>query len=116
MYSSNTINANLAVASSAMTLNANYITSIQVSLDAFRSSIFDEVFNWGFYLIQGTLGLILAASLLLILGVIAIHCFDFYTCKTSAHLGWIAYGVTYFFVVILCFLFFSLGGISYQFC
>lgn len=115
-YSSNTIVSNLAVASSAMTLNANYMTSIQVSLDSFRSSMFDQVFNWGFYLIQGILGLVLAASLLFLLGIVAVHFFDFYTCKTSVHLGWVAYGVTYFGVVVLCFLFFSLGGVSYQFC
>lgn len=32
------------------------------------------------------------------------------------HLGWVAYGVTYFGVAALCFIFFSFGGISYQFC
>jgi hypothetical protein len=92
------------------------MTSIQISLDSFRANIFDNVFNWGLYLIQGVLGLVLAASLLLLLGLVAVHFFDFLACKTSVHLGWVAYGVTYFGIVVLCFLFFSLGGLSYQFC
>lgn len=56
-----------------MTQNSNYLTSIQVSIDAFSKSMFDNIFNWGLYLIQGILGFILAASLLLILGIIATH-------------------------------------------
>ena len=56
-----------------MTQNQNYLTSIQVSIDAFSNSMFDNLFNWGLYLIQGILGFVLAASLLLILGIISTH-------------------------------------------
>lgn len=114
--SANTMTANLNLAIDAMTLNSNYITSIQVSLDAFNKALFDQVFNWGLYLIQGIMAFILTASLLLILGIVATHCFELYTCKTSVHLGWVAYGVTYFGIVMLTFAFLSFGGISYQFC
>ena len=37
-------------------------------------------------------------------------------CKTSVHLGWIIYGVTYFGVVVLTFNFFAMGGIVFNFC
>lgn len=114
--SANTITTNLNLATQTMSLNAKYLTSIQVSLDSFSRSLFDKIFNWGLYLIQGILGFILAASLLLILGVIATHSLELYACKTSVHLGWITYGITYFGIVVLSFIFFSLGGISYQFC
>jgi hypothetical protein len=114
--SANTITANLNQAITAMTLNTGYINSIQVSIDAFSRSMFDNVFNWGLYLIQGVLGFILAASLLMILGITATHRLDLYACRTSVHLGWVTYGVTYFGIVVLSFIFFSFGGISYQFC
>jgi hypothetical protein len=104
------------VALQALTQNANYLDSIQVSLTNFSSNLFDSVFNWGLYLIQGILGFVLAASLLILIGIIGTHFFELYNCKTMVHLGWVAYGVTYFGVVALCFIFFSLGGISYQFC
>ena len=100
----------------SMTQNSNYLTSIQVSIDAFSKSMFDNIFNWGLYLIQGILGFILAASLLLILGIVAVHALDLHGCRTSVHLGWVTFGITYFGIVILSFIFFSFGGISYQFC
>lgn len=114
--SANTITANLNTAISALTLNANYLTSIQVSLNAFSRSMFDNVFNWGLYLIQAILGFILAASLLMIIGIVATHSLELHGCRTSVHLGWVTFGVTYFGVVALSFVFFSFGGISYQFC
>ena len=99
-----------------MSLNEGYLNSILVSIDSFSASMFDSVFNWGLYLIQAILGFVLAASLLLILGVISTHYLGLYSCRTSVHLGWVTYGATYLGIVILCFIFFSLGGISYQFC
>lgn len=114
--SANSITVNTNLALQAMAQNSNYLDAINVSLDSFSASIFDSLFNWGLYLIQGILGFVLAASLLIILGILGTHWFQLYSCKTIVHLGWVAYGVTYFGVVALCFIFFSLGGISYQFC
>jgi hypothetical protein len=57
-----------------------------------------------------------AASFLLLMGVIATHNFEIFSCKTSVHLGWVAYGVTYFGIVAISFLFLALGGVSYTFC
>ena len=109
-----TQNFNLALDS--MTQNSNYLTDIQVSLDSFSSSMFDNLINWGFYIVQAALGFILAASLLIILGVTATHFFDLYQCRLSTHLGWITSGVAYFIIIGLSFVFFSYGGTSYQFC
>jgi hypothetical protein len=109
-----TINTNLAL--QAMAQNSNYLDAINLSLDAFSVTLFDNLFNWGLYLIQGILGFVLAASFLIILGILGTHWFELYNCKTIVHLGWVAYGVTYFGIVALCFLFFSFGGVSYQFC
>ena len=114
--SANTITNNLNTAINTMTLNSNYLTSIQVSLDAFSKSMFDNIFNWGLYLIQAILGFILAASLLLIMGIVATHSLSLTGCTTSVHLGWVTYGITYFGIVALSFIFFSFGSISYQFC
>ena len=114
--SANTITTNLNSAINSMTLNAKYLTSIQVSLDAFSKNMFDNIFNWGLYLIQAILGFILAASILLIMGIVATHSLELHGCRTSVHLGWVTFGITYFGVIALCFIFFSFGGVSYQFC
>ena len=87
-----------------------------MSIDSFSSSIFDNLFNWGLYLVQGILGFILAAGLLSLLGIVATHALDMHTCRNSVHLGWITFGLTYFGIVALCFIMFSFGGVSYQFC
>ena len=100
----------------SLTLNANYLTSIRVQLDTFTSNVFDSAFNWGLYLIQAVLGFILASSLLIILGAIAIYFFDLYGCTKTVHCGWFCYGIMYFGIVAICFAFFSFGGVSYQFC
>ena len=52
----------------------------------------------------------------MILGIVATHVFDMITCKTVVHLGWVIYGITYFGVIALVFLFFSLGSLSYVYC
>jgi len=52
----------------------------------------------------------------MLLGISATHGFELYSCKTSVHLGWVAYGITYFGIVVISFIFLALGGISYSFC
>lgn len=73
--SANNITANTNIALQAMTQNTNSLDSIQVSLSSFSSNLFDSIFNWGLYLIQGVLGFVLAASLLVLVGIIGTHCF-----------------------------------------
>ena len=73
--SADNIKTNVNIALQALTQNTNYIDSIQVSLTSFSSNLFDSVFNWGLYLIQGILGFVLAASLLILIGVIGTHFF-----------------------------------------
>ncbi len=50
------------------------------------------------------------------MGVAATHGFEIYNCRNSVHIGWVAYGITYFGIVALTFIFFTLGGLSYTFC
>ncbi len=114
--SANNISANSNSVLNALTLNTNILDSVSASVDTFSEQVFDSVFNWGLYLIEGILGFVLAGSLLMLLGVAATYCFGLYSCRNSVHLGWVAYGVTYFGVIAITFLFLSLGGISYQFC
>jgi len=73
--SANNITTNTNVALQAMTQNTNYLDTIQVAIASFTASLFDSVFNWGLYLIQGILGFVLAASLLMLVGVVGTHCF-----------------------------------------
>jgi hypothetical protein len=111
-----TITANTIASQATLDQFSNQLYSIKASLDAFSNSFFDQIFNWILYLIEGIFGLILAGSLLIILGVIATHSFDIFACKTTVHIGWVIYGLTYFGIIVITFIFFSLGGLSYSFC
>jgi hypothetical protein len=107
-------NANTCVNSLSMT--TNFLDGITIAVDTFSNTVFDKIFNWGLYLIQGVLAFIVAASILILLGVVATHSFELLSCKASVHLGWIAYGITYFGIIAISFMLLSLGGISYSFC
>ena len=55
-------------------------------------------------------------SALILLGLLATHKFEMFGCRSSVHLGWIIYGLTYSGVVVLTFDFLAMGGIIYNFC
>lgn len=111
-----TITANTNQTLNKLAQNSQNLLSIQASLDSFSNAVFDQIFSWILYLIEGMIGFILVGSLLCILGSIATHSFDIFACRTTVHIGWVIYGLTYFGIIVLTFLFFALGGLSYTFC
>lgn len=58
----------------------------------------------------------MAASLLIILGVVSTHLFDILACKSMVNLGWVLYGITYFGVIAIVFVFLAMGNLGYTFC
>ena len=61
-------------------------------------------------------GFILAGSVFILFGVVSTHVLDIMACRAMVNLGWVIYGVMYFGVVVLVFLFLSGGSIAYSFC
>jgi ABC-type multidrug transport system fused ATPase/permease subunit len=110
------IQTKYAFSINSMTANAGYLKTAQTSIDKFSTSVLDGAFSELIYFIQGVLALILVCSILILFGVLATHYLDIYSCKTCVQLGWILYGLLYFGILALCFIFFALGGISYTFC
>jgi hypothetical protein len=112
----NSIQAKFNASMQAMSSNSNSLDAATTAVTNFSTNIIDGIFVELLYLIQGTLTLIIISSILIILGAIATNYFEIYGCKACVHLGWIFYGLMYFGIVALCFVFFSIGGISYSFC
>jgi hypothetical protein len=97
-------------------MNSNYYDATTVSVNKFSANIFDNIYDWGLYLIEAILAFVMMGSCLILVGVIATHSFEIYGFKTCVHLGWVTYGITYFGILAICFFFFALGGLSYSFC
>jgi hypothetical protein len=114
--SANNIQANTIINLQSFTMNSNYVDSSTASINNFSSDIFESLFSWGLYLIEAILAFILVGSVMTLMGVIAAHFFEVYTCKTCVHLGWVTFGLTYFGIVVIGFFFFGMGGLSYSFC
>lgn len=73
--SANNIQSNTNINLQSLTMNSNYYDSSTVSLNNFSQDVFDSLFSWALYLIQAILVFILLGSVLILMGVIAIHCF-----------------------------------------
>lgn len=114
--SANNIQANTDINLQSFVMNSNYFDASTASLNSFSSDVFESLFSWALYLMEAILAFIMVGSVLTLMGVIATHCFEMYSCKTCVHLGWVTFGVTYFGIVVICFFFFGLGGLSYSFC
>ena len=114
--SANNIEANNNINLRSFAMNENYFNDVSLSITNFSADIFDSIFDWALYLIEALLAFVVIASMLVLLGIVAIHFCDIYTCKTCVHLGWVTYGFTYFGILVIAFFFFSLGGLSYSFC
>ena len=94
----------------------NQLNATTAVLNTFSNNIFDSVFSWGLYALEGTIGFILAGSLLIILGVISTHFFDILQCRSMVHLGWVVYGIGHLFVIFLVYIFLSVGSVGHQSC
>jgi hypothetical protein len=51
-----------------------------------------------------------------LLGVVATHLFDLFTCRRMVHLGWTVFGIVYIGIIVVTFFVLSVGGIGYGFC
>lgn len=58
-----------------LTMNINYLTTAQASIDDFSTKVIDNAFSEVLFFIQGVLTLIMISSLLILLGVLATHYF-----------------------------------------
>lgn len=65
---------------------------------------------------QTVFGVVLAGSLVILLGLVATHAFDVLSCRNMVHLGWAIYGLAYAGVIAIAFFMLSVGSISYNFC
>lgn len=92
------------------------LDSIEVQLKTFSTDYFDQLSNWGLYVIEGLVGLILAGSIFILFGVISTHILDIMACRSMVNLGWVIYAFSYFGVVALTFIFLSMGSVGYTFC
>jgi len=59
----------------SLSSTSNALNTVIVSINEFSSDVFDNLFNWGLYLIEALLGFIVVASFLIILGVLTTHWF-----------------------------------------
>lgn len=85
-------------------------------MNKFSADLFAKVFDWGLYIIEGVVGFVLAASVFILFGVISTHVLDILACRTMVNLGWVIYGLMYFGIIILVFIFLQAGSIAYGFC
>ena len=70
----------------------------------------------GLAFLQGVYGFVLAAGLLILLGVISVFVFDLLTCRKMVHLGWVIFGLAYAGVLAVAFVTLSVGSLGYGFC
>lgn len=70
----------------------------------------------GLAFLQGVYGFVLAAALLILLGVISVFVFDLLTCRKMVHLGWVIFGLAYAGVLAVAFVTLSVGSLGYGFC
>lgn len=96
--------------------NLEYLGSISSSISEFASKYIEQDLPHLMYLAQGVLVLVVVSSFLIFLGALGTYSFDLFGCKACVHLGWILYGLLYFGIVVLCYAFFVVGGISFAFC
>lgn len=52
----------------------------------------------------------------MLLGAIAAHLFNLYTCRSMVHIGWTIFGLAYVGVIALTFVLLSVGSIGYGYC
>lgn len=114
--SANTIVANTNSSQQALSMYQDQLDQIETQMKTFSTSYFDQAFDWGLYAIEGIVGFILAGSIFILFGTISTHILDIIACRTMVNLGWIIYGLMYFGVIVLTFIFLSMGSVGYTFC
>ena len=115
----NNTNSNL----NSITQATNMLASINAALNVFSSTYLTYMTNYAIYIMEAIFGVILLASLMLLLGtyfhhlgMISSHVFDLFTCKKMVNGGWCLLGLFYFGVVSSMVFLLIIGGISHIFC
>jgi hypothetical protein len=85
-------------------------------LDEFTQSYLTDSFSMLLLIIQVTLAVILMASLLILIASFATSTFSILECRKMIHIGWIILMFGFLGVLLLMYLFISLGSISHGFC
>jgi hypothetical protein len=94
----------------------NQLTSFQATLTTFDSKFISLLFGWGLYVVEGVVGFILAGSVFILFGAISTHVLDILACRTLVSIGWVIYGITYFGVIALVYVFLPMGSVGNTFC
>jgi hypothetical protein len=111
-----TITANTNSSQQKLSMYQDQLDQIETQLKTFSADYFDQLSNWGFYVIEGLVGLILAGSIFILFGVVSTHILDIMACRSMVNLGWVIYALSYFGIVALTFIFLSMGSVGYTFC
>ena len=116
MASASTIKSNTEASQKVLSLYEDHLNNLKDDMDVFRANFFDSITDWGIYVVEVIVGLILVASLAILIGTVSVIILDIYDCRYFIHFGWIIYGITYFGIIFIAFLMLSLGSIGYTFC
>ena len=110
------IQANTALSQSSLSFYEDQLNTLKANMDLFKASFFDNITDWGIYVLEVIIGFILVASLAILIGTVSTQFLDIYDCRYFIHFGWVVYGLTYFGVVFIVFLMLSYGSLGYTFC
>lgn len=116
VQSASTIQSNTEASQQELTMYQNQLISFKVGIDKFSSNYFNPIFNWGVYVVEVVIGFVLVASIAVIIGSVSVHILDIYDCRYFLHFGWVAFGLTYFGVILTCFMLLPMGSMGYTFC
>jgi hypothetical protein len=116
LASTATVQSNSVLSQNTLLMYINQLKTVNSEMDVFSTAYFSKLFSTGVSFLQGVIGFVLAASLLTLLGIISTHIFDLFICRKMVHLGWAIFGLSYVGVIILTFIFFSLGSLGFGFC
>jgi hypothetical protein len=96
-----------------------YIHQLGIVIDEYGSvndKYFVKYFGKFLSALEGIMAFVLTGSLLTLLGVVAAHLFNLYTCRSMVHIGWTIFGLAYVGVIGLTFVLLSLGSVGYGYC
>ena len=89
---------------------------MKTEFDQLSDKYFEKEFARDMSVFQGVLGVVLAGSMVAMLGVISTHVCNLLTCRYMVHLGWTIFGLSYVGVLLVLFEVLSVGSIGYSFC
>lgn len=110
------ITSNTNINLQKITQVTNQLNYSQQSWDKFNSDYLNYATDLGIYVIEALFGTILLATLITLLGLISTHIFDIFACKKMVNAGWALFGIQYFALLVVLFVFLTIGGVSYCFC